>query len=219
MKTTWIKKENNSSLILFFAGWGADEKPVGHLTSEGYDLLVASNYTDLSFNEDISSYDKITLISWSFGVFAASQTAPLISNIKKAIAINGTPIPIDLKNGVPPKMFKLTLDTLSPKSLKQFTKNMFTEHEEYLKFKKPNRTFDDQKLELEKIQEHAQKLPESKFEFDCAIIASKDRVIPAKNLNYFWSTKDIKVVKLDCGHFPFFKYNSWNEIIEYDTNY
>lgn len=214
MKTKWLKKESNKKLTLFFAGWGMDETPVSHLKIDN-DFLIAYDYTNLDFNEDLNNYESITLIAWSFGVFVASHIAKKIPHITKSIAINGTSIPIDINFGINPKVFKLTLKTLSPKSLMKFTENMFDKKEDYLKFKRPNRTFESQKEELKKIAEHYEHLEESTFNYDYAIISNNDKIIPTKNQKAYWQNlaNKVKVVELDCGHYPFFEHSSWDEII------
>ena len=46
-----------------------------------------------------------------------------------------------------------------------------------------------------------------------ALVGVNDKIIPAKNQLNFWEKFDVPVVKLDCGHFPFYNYKSWEEIM------
>ena len=50
--------------------------------------------------------------------------------------------------------------------------------------------------------------------FDKVIISEKDRIIPTKMQKNYWTNCVVEsVVSLDSGHYPFFNYNSWQEII------
>lgn len=151
MKTFWLNKKNNSKLILFFAGWGMDENPFEHLTTADYDVLIVYDYSELSFKENLSQYDEITLIAWSMGVLTASLVCQNL-NIKSAIAVNGTQNPINAKFGINPKMYRLTLDNLTEATRDKFFQNMFLDEKEYENFQKPHRNLENQREELENLQ-------------------------------------------------------------------
>lgn len=212
MKTFWLNKKNNSKLVLLFAGWGMDENPFKHLVPADYDFLVVYDYSDLSFEEDLSAYAEITLIAWSMGVMAASIVCKKF-NIKHSIAINGTQKPVDVKFGINPKMYKLTLDNLDETTRDKFFQNMFLDGKEYKKFQKPSRNIENQHEELANLQKTALENSSLSFDFDCAIISVDDKIIPTKNQENFWQTKKVKVVKLNSGHYPFFELRSLEEII------
>ena len=212
MKTFWLNKKNNSKLVLFFAGWGMDENPFKHITSADYDFLVVYDYSDLSFEEDLSEYAEITLIAWSMGVLAASIICEKLS-IRKALAFNGTQKPIDVKFGINPKMYQLTLDNLDENTRDKFFQNMFLDEKEFQKFQQPQRNIANQREELANLQKIALENDFFGFNFDCAIISSQDKIIPGNNQKNFWQTKKVKVVELNSGHYPFFEFNSLEEII------
>ena len=212
MKTFWLKKQNNSKLILFFCGWGMDKHPIEHLKIGDFDAVVVYDYSNLDLEEDIHNYKEITLIAWSMGVFAASLACEKL-NIQKAIAINGTQCPIDANFGINPKIYQLTLDNFSEVVRDKFFKNMFSSDNEYGKFSKPMRELENQRNELAFLKEMVQEKQLFNFKFDCAIISNQDNIIPSKNQKKFWQTKKVKVVELNSGHYPFFKFNSLEEII------
>jgi len=212
MKTFWLKKQNNSKLVLFFCGWGMDKNPIEHLKIEDFDVLAVYDYSDLNFEEDIQNYSEITLIAWSMGVFAASLVCSQF-NIQKSIAINGTQSPIDAGFGINPKVYKLTLDNFSESVRDKFFLNMFCSIEEYEKFAKPLRDLQSQRFELAFLQEITEQNQSLDFKFDCAIISNRDNIIPSKNQKKFWQTKKVKVVELNSGHYPFFEFGSLEEII------
>ena len=101
------KKNNNKSLLIFFSGWALDYNPLAHLFSNDIitqkDLLFIWDYRNTNFDFDFSSYEKIDIISFSYGVFM-SQFIP-IDKINSHIAICGTFVPISKEFGINPKIF------------------------------------------------------------------------------------------------------------------
>ena len=108
MKQVYIIKNRHPRLLLFFAGWGADETPFKDYQSADSDNMLCYDYRTLEFDASLlKEYREINVIGWSMGVWAATQvmgklqktdTAPVIKN---SIAINGTPYPIDDTYGIP----------------------------------------------------------------------------------------------------------------------
>ena len=109
MKKFWINKKNNKKLIVFFSGWGMDEKSVSHLDFSGFDVLVFFDYRNLQTDEnvwhDINAYSEIFLVGWSMGVMISSIFANKICKITKKIAVAGTLKPIDDNYGIPVKIY------------------------------------------------------------------------------------------------------------------
>ena len=212
MKTLWLKKRGHSKLMLFFCGWGMDIRSIEHLEANDFDVLFVYDYSDLNFKEDIRNYQEITLIAWSMGVLVASLVC-LESNIHKSIAINGTQNPIDADFGINPKIYKLTLDNFSEPTRDKFFRNMFCLTDEYEKFSKPSRDVENQRQELAFLQDLALQNRQFYFEFDYAMISNQDKIIPTESQERFWQTKKVKVVKLNSGHYPFFEFDSLEEIL------
>ena len=48
--------------------------------------------------------------------------------------------------------------------------------------------------------------------YDKALISSKDKIIPAKNQINFWSQHTSYDI-IESGHFPYYNFTSWNDII------
>jgi biotin synthesis protein BioG len=212
MKNVWIDHQNRSKLLLVFLGWGMDENILKHLKPCGYDVLAFYDYRDLDFSEDISMYDEIYAIAWSMGVLVLSLVGEALG-VQKSIAINGTQSLIDVEFGINPKMYQRTLDGLSVETRDMFFANMFDEKTSYQRFLSPLRDLCEQKIELEFLQNLALSNEVFDFNFDCAIISSRDKIIPTKNQKNFWQTKKVKVVELNCGHYPFFEFENLEEIV------
>ncbi len=205
MNYKWLNKQNNSTCILFFNGWGMDENAIKKIDFKEFDLCMYYNYCDFENIEFVEGYKNIYLIAWSLGVWAADIFISNIEiNIKKKIAINGTPKPIDNIMGIPEKIFERTLSTLNPRNKTKFDmrmfggKSIFDENGVLLS----KRSFEDQKNELQKIFELNKLYQTSNNKWDIAYIGKNDMIFPYKNQIEYWKTKS-KIVECDKAHFPF----------------
>ncbi|HOJ50181.1 MAG TPA: DUF452 family protein [Spirochaetota bacterium] len=221
MKEIWLNKEGNDNLIIFFNGWGLDEKPFLFLDKKNFDILMFYNYQNIDNYGSINlkrDYKEIFIISFSFGVAVSSILFKKgffdsLKNIK-SIAINGTPFMISEKYGIHPVIFTKTLENLDKKNIIEFYKNMFIKEEEFKNFYEyfsVSRDFND-------IKEELKKLSLISFEFkegfiNKAIISSKDKIVFSLNQKRFYKDFNIEFKLIESGHFPFYKWMSWNEII------
>ena len=51
------------------------------------------------------------------------------------------------------------------------------------------------------------------FNFDKVILTKKDRIFPYTYQANIWATHKNKL-ELECGHFPFFEFSDFDEILE-----
>jgi pimeloyl-[acyl-carrier protein] methyl ester esterase len=213
----FLNKKKFDKLILFFNGWSLDENIVNHLTSDKYDVLMFYDYSDLEISQEIlnkiNSYDEISVVAWSFGVWACGNVINYFDNIKNAIAINGTLIPIDNNLGISEKIFNLTLTHLSEENYVRFFKNMFAGTVDLSKIS--TRSIENKRQELEQIKNlSASKscAQNTKF-FNKVFISTNDKIIPAKNQLNFWGKSNAQIIKIDGGHYIFDIFKTWDEII------
>ena len=166
MKQSYIIHEHHPRLLLFFAGWGADETPFKMYRPVASDFMVCYDYRTLDFDASgLEEYREINLIGWSMGVWAASQTVPQLSSpgtsgegihMANSIAINGTPYPIDQHMGIPPAIYHGTLDGLTGASLHKFLRRMCANGAAFKAFleitpRRPLEELRDELTEIEKI--------------------------------------------------------------------
>ena len=52
------KEEENTSLIVFFNGWGFDEDAVKHLSAQGFDVLLLFDYRDFNIDFEQFHFEK-----------------------------------------------------------------------------------------------------------------------------------------------------------------
>ena len=169
------------------------------------------------------SYKQTYLIAWSMGVFTAYQLRDELPKFDKKIAINGTPFPVDDEFGIPQKPFLLTLRHAKTGLEGKFYQNIFASQEEFERYiKNPvKRTIENRVEELQslydRIKEILKPVQDDKFGYndafayyDKAIVSSNDKIIPTKNQLNFWQDK---AEIIESGHFPFYNFKSWNEIL------
>lgn len=216
MQLTWVIKNNSDKLIIFFNGWSLDENIVKHLSTDKFDVLMFNDYSNLKIDEEtitkINSYAEVNVIAWSFGVWACGNVIEKFNNLKTAIAINGTLVPIDNNLGIPEKIFNLTLQHLSEENYVRFFKNMFSGNANLSKIS--TRSIENKRRELEQIKNlSAEKscAQNAKF-FNKALIGNNDKIISAKNQINFWSETNAQIVKIEEGHYVFDSFKTWDEI-------
>lgn len=207
---------NSDTLILFFCGWGMDEKPFKPLKTK-YDLLVLYNYSELSLNFDFSRYKTVHLLSYSYGVFTAAMLDKKlpVKPVSKT-AINGTLKPIDNNYGIPQKIFDLTLGSMTLETAVKFRERLFNHQEYFRLFNKnlPLRDIDDSMHELAQLKEYFKN--EVYCNYDKVLIAEEDRIIPTRNQKKYWlelqNHQNVKLIQ--GGHFPFYNYEFLEDLIE-----
>lgn len=221
MKSCWLNNQNNEKLIVFFVGWSFDEKPFKFLNCNNYDVLFIYDYNDFSIPEDLKNlkaYKHKSLITWSMGVFVANLFKNLFSDFEYKIAINGTISPVDNEFGIPTKMFELTLKHAKVGLEGKFYKNVFQSEEEFQRYEKTQveRTIENRVSELENLYAEIKthKDIDGQNFYDFAIVSDFDKIIPPKNQITSHNKNGVRVLNLPYGHFPFYHYSNWEEILE-----
>ncbi|MBQ8887564.1 MAG: DUF452 family protein [Candidatus Gastranaerophilales bacterium] len=208
MQYKWLNKKENKNLIVFFNGWGMDEKVVEHLNFANYDVLTFYDYRSLEIDDfDFSNYENKVLIAWSMGVYVCNYFYEQFKNFDKFVAINGTQKPIDENYGIPPVIYNLTVDNFNELSCSKFMKKISTtvDLKEY-----SSRTLEALKQELISIRDlKVEKL----FNFDKAILSTKDRIFPIKNMKNYWNEKRVEIIEVEKAHYIFDSYKNWSDLI------
>lgn len=225
MQSHWLNKQNNDKLIIFFAGWSFDFKPFEFLDCEEFDVLMVYDYNNFDLPE-IPQYKEYYLIAWSMGVFMVYQMREYLPKFTKKLAINGTTFPVNDEYGIPQKPFLLTLRHAKTGLEGKFYQNIFDKPEEFDRYKTTpvERSIENREEELKalyaKIKEKTEILNQhDKFSnefndaiayYDKALVSSNDKIIPTKNQLNFWQNK---AEIIESGHFPYYNFTSWNEIL------
>jgi len=233
MQYHWLNKQNNDNLIIFFCGWSFDYIPFEMLDCGSNDVLCVYDYTSVchcaldtrSFDEiadnsfrvsAMTGYKNINLIAWSMGVYIAYLLRNSLPDFNKKIAINGTPFPVDDEKGIPKRTFDLTLKYVDTGLQGKFQQNLFKNPADYDKYltSPVGRSVENRAGELVELDKFikSRDIEYTNF-YDCAIISDADKIIPTRNQIRCWDGQ-ANIVMLDSGHFPFFEFNSWDEILE-----
>ncbi len=216
MRYHWLNKQNNDKLVIFFCGWSFDYVPFERLDCGKNDVLCVYDYSEMLPLSLAYEYKQISLITWSMGVYIAYLLRDELPNFDRKIAINGTPFPVDDEKGIPRRTFELTLKYVDSGLQGKFQQNLFKKPEEYEKYllSPVRRSIGNRAGELAVLDKFikSQTIEYSKF-YDCAIISDADKIIPTRNQVKCWEGQ-ANIVMLDSGHFPFYEFNSWDEILE-----
>lgn len=220
---TYFLNNNSDKLILFFCGWGMDENPFSILKSKS-DILYVYDYENPDFDNtfDFSKYESVSLLAFSYGVYA-SGIAKLPENLKleKSTAINGTLIPVDENYGVPLRQFELT-EKMDSSTVVKFRQRLFggekaKEHFEIFEKNLPQRSAQSCTEELSGMKKYVPVLPIPQRKFDKIYIGLYDRCVPTRNQKNFWqkicqNNEGSNIIELETGHFPFYNYESIEEL-------
>ena len=208
MRYNWLNKNNNDSLIVFFNGWGMDDKVVSHLDCANFDVLAFYDYETFEIpNFDFSTYSKKYLIAWSMGVFVCNYFYETFCNFDKYIAVNGTQNPIDDEFGIPKKIYDLTVNNFNELSCAKFMKKI-SSSVDLNSYK--SRSNEELKNELISIRDLKVK---NYFNFDEAIVSDKDRIIPTQNQINFWNKQGVTVKSVTGAHYIFDEYKNWGDFL------
>lgn len=211
MKTRVIfSQPGNRRLILIFAGWSTTPAFYRDLHSEGWDIAVVWDYTDLDFDPSvIEDYSSVFIIAWSMGVAAAAHAAATTlpsGRIAAAFAVNGTLYPSSDRFGIPENIYESTRATLNARNLLKFTKRMgyvppapetmppVAPEDFYI----PD--FDSLAIELENMRSEALK---GSLPWKRVYISTNDRIFPAESMHAYWEAAPSRpqIIDLDAPHY------------------
>lgn len=215
MQSEYLFKSLSRRLILIFLGWGMDASPFRGLSRNGFDILAVWDYTGLAcpgqWERNMAelaaacrAYDEIVVVGWSYGVRIASGFLEFYGEsipVTLTLAVNGTPMHVDERFGIPPAIFNGTLEHLAAPTVRKFYRRMFAAADGFVRFMehKPERSEESLKNELEVFAS----LPpvDAGSLWDVALVDDADLIFPSSAQRVFWPAE--KVVSLGCnGHFP-----------------
>ncbi|MDH3329054.1 MAG: DUF452 family protein [Desulfobulbaceae bacterium] len=221
MQICWLTKQNRTSCILFFGGWGMDPNPFRDIPVHFHDLLMVYDYSrpeQQNIAQLADSYEQLHLVAWSMGVWAAAfSMAGQVKRFTTATAINGTLSPIDDRYGIEPKALTNMIVSFSSQNLQNFYKSMFTSREEADRFlrNRPQRPEGDILNELIILKKNYDDHGTANNIFGRKIVGSRDRVFPARNQVRSWGRDQCSIIR--APHFPFYGWSSWDIILTEGT--
>lgn len=217
MKVSKINIKANKKLILFFNGWGMDDRAISHIPSNNFDVIMLNEYTDMQLDPSIIiNYESIYIVAWSLGVWVAN--AWLQKNVitpTKTIAINGTLLPIHSDCGIAPDAFQGTIDHWNETNRTKFQMRMFKDRTIFTCNinKLPIRTIREQKEELTILQNLIFSSNIPYVIWNKVFIGSDDLIFGAENQLQFWQDNG-NILQLSMPHYPFLELQTWDKITE-----
>ena len=219
MKTEFIN-HNKNSLILFFFFFYTDANCFIEFDNGKSDILFVYDYSDMENNPieyfDFLNYTQVSVIAYSYGVWALNYVynQDLLPQIHSSCAISGTFCPVDNDYGVNEKVYELMARSLNSDTIEKFEQKMALGASSPLNIKRANRKIEnlaDELLNIRMVSKHT--WFKKNFNFDKVILTKKDRIFPYSSQANFWATHKNKL-ELECGHFPFFEFRDFDEILE-----
>lgn len=208
MKQLFLRRNGSSRLVLFFAGFGQDERPFAVRNKSGCDLGMVYDYEDDVFDLSLyRDYQRVDVVAWSMGVMMAARILEKAAlPVTGTVAVNGTLEGIDDELGIGFAMWEATQTALSAVSIGKFYRRMCTPADAgYYLEHCPERDLTGLKKELQYLKSVALSVKPSAFSFDRAYVGLKDRIIPCDNQRRSWSKHGVKTIEGDFAHFPFDK--------------
>lgn len=203
MQHHWISRTGTAELVLVFGGWALGDAPFAGLTGE-QDVLFVQDYRRLDDPlPALTAYDRVSLISFSFGVVSAAHWMDSSGfQPDRLIAIAGTLFPADADRGIAPEMIRATADQLTSASFTRFCRRAG------LKAPPPEIDIAAAQAELTAVITRG---PAPERPFDRIWIPQNDRIIPPQAQEAAWTAQQSAIHTLSAPHVPFQSGQSWSE--------
>lgn len=194
-----------------------DWNPFAPLGSGHYDVLHLYDFRDMqsvaTIYAALEPYDECVLLAWSMGVWGGQRLFLHHANrFDRIIAINGTLCPVDNRYGIPRDLFAGTMAGWSESSRRKFYRRLTGGGEIEQKFLKhqPRRTLVDQQLELAYYLADADCTARQHGIYREVVICDHDRIVPTANQLSYWGND---IVLRAGGHFPFYSWKDWGQLL------
>ncbi len=204
MEKTWLRREGNRDLILFMLGWAATPNAVCHITPSGYDVLACYDHRHIAplTAAEFAGYRRIYLFAWSFGVWVAEQCCRELP-LFRAIALNGTPFPVDERYGMRLRAVQRRLRSIA----KAGGTNPFNDGSQDGTRYIPDgpyaaRSIEEKIDELNQLAERSRAHATAHLHWDAAYIADKDEIFPPANMRAYWNRTGLGT-EFASYHYPF----------------
>ncbi len=203
MQETWLKQEQSPDLVLFVLGWAATPNAVNHIAIEGCDILCVDDYREMHplRAEDFAQYRRIYLFAWSFGVWVSEQIARELP-LYRAIALNGTPFPVDDRYGMRLRVVMRTMQGLAKVGMNPFNEKTYGAVRAIPEGPYPDRSIEEKIDELQLLAERSKGATESQLDWTEAYIADKDEIFPPQKMWDYWQTRGLGI-GFESYHYPF----------------
>lgn len=203
MQEYWLRRGGTAaealharSLTIFVLGWAADWRVLGGLPADG-DVVALYDFREIGEWRVPSGYTYIYMYAWSFGVLAAEKIFTQGHKFTRAVALNGTPKPVDERFGIAPRRMAATLRGLAAGGMEAFERRAYAEHYDRLRGVLSPRGLDANIQELNALCA-LDATPH--IAWDAAVVGTRDEIFTAENQLAYWGALAQEV---DAPHYPF----------------
>ena len=140
------------------------------------------------------------MLAWSFGVWVAEQVCRDIP-FRRAVALNGTPLPVDARYGIPPQAMAVTRQGIRRTGTDLFDRRAYGTYYDRLSETLHTRPLEELCDELDALSEAAAEPYRPNIEWSAAVVGGADRIFPPAHMAAYW--KELAVPVPDMPHYPF----------------
>lgn len=192
------------NLIIFFNGWGMDERIISHLKiPKGFSFYHLSFPYEFDINI-LQNYEKIFFVGWSFGVFYMndfiSNHKHMIKNKIYTIAVNGIPHLMEKEN-LDKRVLILTYKNLDEKNMDIFYKKAG------IKKFYSKKSIDELKNELKFFIYNYHKTKD--IQINRAFVSTDDLIIKTEIQKNYYKKHNIPFNEIKGNHYIFNLFNEW----------
>ncbi len=203
MQHAWLKRDHSPDLVLYMLGWAATPNAVFHIDPPGCDAIAYYDHRAIEplAPEEFAGYRRIYLFAWSFGVWVAEQCCRELP-LHRAIALNGTPFPVDDRYGMRLRVVLRTMQGLARVGMNPFHDKAYGGLR-YI----PEGPFEDRSIEakideLNFLAERSRADSAAYLRWDAAYIGSKDEIFPPAKMRAYWNSVGLGT-EFESFHYPF----------------
>ena len=204
MQEAWLKQNGeNRDLIIFMLGWAATPNAVLHIDPPGCDVLACYDHRTIAplAPERFARYRRIYLFAWSFGVWVAEQCCRELP-LYKAVALNGTPFPVDDRWGMRLRVVMRTMQGLARVGMNPFNEKTYGGLRYIPEGPYADRSIEEKIDELSLLAERSKADSAAHIKWDAAYIATKDEIFPPDKMRDYWHSVGLGT-EFESYHYPF----------------
>lgn len=203
MQQSWLIQEGHPDLVLYMLGWAATPNAVCHITPPGCDVLACYDHRSIAplRAQDFTAYRRIYLFAWSFGVWVAEQCCRELP-LHKAIALNGTPFPVDDRYGMRLRVVLRTMQGLARVGMNPFNEKAYGGVRYIPQGPFPDRTIQEKIDELNLLADWSKADSAAHTAWDAAYIGDKDEIFPPAKMWAYWQSVGLGT-GFESYHYPF----------------
>lgn len=203
MQQFWLKKEDNPDLVLYMLGWASTPNAVYHIEVPQCDVLACCDYRSIAplSASELAHYRRIYLFAWSFGVWVAEQCCRELP-LHRAIALNGTPFPVDDRYGMRLRVVMRTMQGLARVGMNPFHEKTYGGLRYIPEGPFADRSIEDKIEELRLLAEWSKENSAAHIRWDEAWIGDKDEIFPPAKMWAYWQSVGLGT-GFESYHYPF----------------